>query len=87
MHSVTLNYFLEVDILRLYISEMVRASARMTGKHLPSNGVIAKIALRDLDLLSRSKHFKMYIFQTVRAGTKTNVWETFADFDICHRMV
>ena len=47
----------EVDILRRYISEMVRASARMTGRHLPSNGVIAKIALRDLDLLSRSNKF------------------------------
>ena len=45
-------------------------------RDLPSNGVIARIALRDLD----------HISEKVRASTK-NTWETFVDFDICHRMV
>ena len=37
---------------------------------LPSNGVIAKIALHDRDLLLRSTILNIYISQTVRASAK-----------------
>ena len=39
--------------------------------HLPSNGVVAKIAIRDLDLLFGGQIFTIfYIFETVRSSAK-----------------
>ena len=54
--------------------------------HLPSNGIIAKIVLRDpVILLEDQTFFNCYISETVR--TSTEMWESFVDFDICHRAV
>ena len=66
-HSVTLTYFLEVNICKRYISETVRASVKMCGRqcrfrYLPLNGVIAKITLRDLDLICEGKFFLIVIY-------------------------
>ena len=55
LHFVTVTYFLEVKHFNLYISETVRASAKMCGRQLPWNSVTAKIALCDLDLLFGGK--------------------------------
>ena len=38
--------------------------------HLPLNGVVAKIALRDLDLLFKVNNFKLNICKTVIASAK-----------------
>ena len=42
---------MKVNNFKIVISEMVRAIAEMCGDHLPLNGVNAKIALYDLDIL------------------------------------
>ena len=48
--------------------------------------VIAKIALSDPDLLSEGQNLKnLYILYG--RSWRTNVWETFVDFDICHQVV
>ena len=38
--------------------------------HFPSNGVIAKITIRELDLLFGGQHLKLYISETVRDSAK-----------------
>ena len=38
--------------------------------HLPWNGVIEKIPLRDLDLLFESEKFKFYIFEMVSVSSE-----------------
>ena len=49
--------------------------------HLPSNGVIAKIILRDLDLLFEVKILNVNISETVRARENMH-GKIFKDFDI-----
>ena len=39
------------------ISKMIRASAKMSGRQSPPNGVIAKIVFGDLDLLFEGQTF------------------------------
>ena len=52
--------------------------------YLPCNDVIAKIALRDIDLLFKGKFFEnIYISW----NDKNNVRETFVHFDVCRRTV
>ena len=55
--------------------------------HVPSNGVIAKIALHDLDLLFRGKKIKNNdILGMVIARVK--IWvRHYVDFVICYQMV
>ena len=54
--------------------------------HLPSNGVIEKIALRDLDLLLGSKDLNfLYVWND--KSKRKNMWQAFVDFDISDRMV
>ena len=48
--------------------------------------MVAKIVLSEHDLRFEDIFFKLYITQKVRDSAK-NMWESFADFDIRHRMV
>ena len=64
LYYATVTYFLKVTKYNFYISETVRASAKLCGRHLwiirrqlPSKGVIAKNVLRDLDLLFEVQMF------------------------------
>ena len=81
LYFVTLTYFLKVkNLVNLYISATVSASAKTcedicTIWHLPSNGVFAKIAFCDLDLLLKVKnniyiYIYIYISETGRAIEK-----------------
>ena len=55
--------------------------------HLPSNDVIVKISLRDLDLLFGGPHFlNIYISETLRDSAKMHQ-PTFQDLNICQRMI
>ena len=54
--------------------------------YFPSNGIIVKVVLCDLDLLFESQTFYMLISETVRARAKI-VCQSFVVFYICHRMV
>ena len=87
---VSLRVCLSFKIVRMGHTLPKITNLKMTGVHFDichSNGVIEKIALGDLDLLFGGKEFNfLYISQMVRTSAK-NVWETFVDFDICHRMV
>ena len=49
--------------------------------------LIEKIALRDIDLLLAGKQFKINFYIWNGESLRRNVWETFVDFDICHRKV
>ena len=54
--------------------------------HLPSNDVISKIVLYDLDLLFEGEKYKQLYLWNGKSYRK-NVWKTFVDYYICHRMV
>ena len=75
------------------MSAIVRTSAEMCGRKsfvdfglLPSNGVIAKIVLRDVDLL-KVKTFKMLASLKRCKLAQLFYRTTFIDFDICQRMI
>ena len=53
--------------------------------HIPSDGTIMKVVLRDLDLLSRSNVSKVNILKTVKASVKMR-HTGFIDFSFYRRM-
>ena len=59
LHSVTLTYFFVGKKFKKYIYiKRKEPRAKIRGRHLPSNGVIVKILLRDLDLLLEVTNLK-----------------------------
>ena len=60
------------------------------GWHFPSNGAIANVVHRDLDLYYQgnkiSVNIKYTIWKTMRTNTKCLSTTTFIEVDICYRM-